>query len=220
LQNLSKNRIAKRLEDERSQMKKLPVILLVVMASMSSCAINQEKKITEPPKTLDDDWSKWLVGEWEGSFESVVGKGKNCMRIELCLNGRFLITKYQSQVPEITPERVQHLKETMGVSDKDIKNIQGSIYKGIEFRTIDPNTGEVAGQWFDNWRSVFDGRSKREENKEIMEWEWLEQRVSTIRIIEKVSDDKFIMTGKWTMPNGSVMDDKTEMTRKRKMTEK
>jgi hypothetical protein len=200
-------------------MKKLSIILLVVTISMSSCAINKGEKIVEPPKTLDDDWSKWLVGEWEGPFESVVGKGKNCMGIELCLNGRFLITKYQSQLPEITPERVQRLKETMGVSDKDIKNIQGSIYKGIEFRTIDPNTGEVSGQWFDNWRSVFEGRSEREGNKEIMEWEWPEQGISGVRIIEKISNDKFIMTGKWTMPGGSVMDDKTEMTRKITITE-
>ena len=199
-------------------MKKLPIILLVVMVSMASCAINQ-KEIMEPPKTLDDDWSRWLVGEWEGPFESAVGKGKNWMEIELCFNGRFLITKYRSRVPKITPERVQHLKETMGVSDKDIKNMQGSIYKGLEFRTIDPSTGEVFGQWFDNRRSMFKGRSRWEENKEIMEWEWPEQKISIIRIIEKVSDDKFIMTGKWTMPDGSVMNDKTEMTRKKIMTE-
>ncbi len=68
------------------------------------------------------------------------------METELCFNGRFLITKYRGQVPEITPERVQHLKETMGVSDKDIRNMQGSIYKGLEFRTIDPSTGEVFGE--------------------------------------------------------------------------
>ena len=52
-----------------------------------------------------------------------------------------------------------------------------------------------------------------------MEWEWPEQKISIIRVIEKISDDKFIMTGKWTMPDGSVMDDKTEMTRKRIMIE-
>jgi hypothetical protein len=201
-------------------MKKLPVTLLVVMVSMTSCAINQRRGIVGPPKTLDDDWSRWLVGEWEGSFESSVGKGENWMEVELCLNGEFLITKYRSRAPKITYEHVQHLKETMGVSDNDIKNMRGSIYKGLEIRTIDPDTGEVFGQWFDNWRPVFSGRSRREGNKEIMEWEWPKQRVSIIRIIEKVSDDKFVMTGKWTMPNGSVMDDKTEMTRKKIMTKK
>jgi len=200
-------------------MKKLLIVLFVVMVSMTSCVTSQ-KKAVRPPRTLDDDWGRWLVGEWEGPFESTVGKGKNSIEVELCFDGRFLITKYRGEVPEITPERIQHLKETMGISDRDIKNIQNSIYKGLEFRTIDSDTGQICGQWFDNWRPMLTGRGKREGNKEIMEWEWPEQKVSGIRVIEKVSDDKFIMTGKWTMPNGRVMEDKTEVTHKRILAEK
>ena len=195
-------------------MKKLSVTLLVVMVSMTSCAVTQKQEI-KPPKTLDDDWGRWLVGEWEGPFESTAGEGINRMEIELCFNGRFLVTKYKNQLPETTTEGLQEPKEAASVPDNDIKKMQDSIYKGLEFRMIDPNSGQVTGQWFDNWRPMFTGISKRKGNKEVMSWEWYEQRILIVRTIEKISDDKFIMTGKWVMPDGSVMDDKTEMTRKK-----
>jgi hypothetical protein len=38
--------------------------------------------------------------------------------------------------------------------------------------------------------------------------------------MEKVSDDRFIATEKYTLPDGSTMEDKIEMTRKKITTEK
>lgn len=197
-------------------MKKLSVTAVVVMIMMTSCATTQKE--IKPPRTLDDEWGRWLAGEWEGPFESTGGRGKNQMEIELCLNGRFLITKYQDPTPETSIERIERLKKTKGASVGNM--IQDSIYKGIEFRTIDPNSGQVVGDWFDNWRPAFHGWSKREGNKEIMRWEWPERRILIVRTIEKISDDKFIMTGQWSLPDGGVLiNDKTEMTRKKPATE-
>ena len=55
-------------------MKHVSIVLLIAMVNMASSAINQAEEIAEEskpssfqPKPLDDDWSKWLVGEWEGS---------------------------------------------------------------------------------------------------------------------------------------------------------
>ena len=58
-------------------MKKLYLISLVLMLSLVSCASNQKKESDkgnipslEPPKALNDDWSKWLVGNWQGTAKS------------------------------------------------------------------------------------------------------------------------------------------------------
>jgi hypothetical protein len=56
-----------------------------------------------------------------------------------------------------------------------------------------------------------------------MEWEWSCQGqggASSVRITERVSDDKLIITEKYTLPDGSIMEDKGEMTRKKITTEK
>ena len=53
-------------------MKRLLILLFVVTVNLSSCSINQEREITQKsgssthqPEPLDDEWSKWLVGEWK-----------------------------------------------------------------------------------------------------------------------------------------------------------
>ncbi len=204
-------------------MKRLSVILLVVMISMASCAINQGKntKGSKPsafqPEPLDDDWSKSLVGEWEGYGESSAGKGKGRTKIELGLNGQFLIMKGEAEITEIAPEQKQYLKKTMHASDEDIAKFKSSTFKSIEIHTVDPKTGEIIGYLFDSMRCIAKGTGRREGNKEIMQWQWFGQGqgASSVRITEKVSDDKFIVTEKYTMQDGSIMEDKGEMIRKK-----
>jgi hypothetical protein len=97
-------------------MKKRFIVPLIVMVSMASSAMNQEKEIAEEstpssfqPKPLDDEWSKWLVGEWEGLSKSDVGTGKLRTKIELGLNGQFLIMRTEARTTEITDEQRQYL---------------------------------------------------------------------------------------------------------------
>jgi hypothetical protein len=49
--------------------------------------------------------------------------------------------------------------------------------------------------------------------------EWQEftqgQGASSIRIMKKVSDDRFITTEKYILPDGRTMEDKAEFTRKK-----
>jgi hypothetical protein len=215
-------------------MKRLSVVLLVITVILASCAINREKEIAKEsmpslatPKSLNDDWSKWLVGEWEGLDESDMGKfkdwvkGKGWMKIELCLNGQFLIMKGRSEITELSQEYIRYLKETAHASDGDIEKIRGSTFESLEFRTINPKTGEVIGYLFDSLRCIAKGKGKREANKEIMQWEWSGAGQGTsIRITEKAGDNKFTITEKYTLPDGSIMEDKREMTRKKITTEK
>jgi len=205
-------------------MKHVSIVLLIVMVSMASCAINEEKEIAEEskpssfqPEPLDDEWSKWLVGQWEGSFESDVGTGKILMKIEFGLNGQFLIMKSEAEITEITDKQRQYLKETLYASDEYIEKSQNSIFKEQYIQTIDPTTGERIGYFFDSQRCIATGKGKLKGNKEIMEWVWsvIAQGNTSVSIIEKINDNKIILNHKYTLPYGIKMEAKTEMTRKR-----
>ena len=202
-------------------MKKLSAILLVITISAASCATNREKESTqgnipslEPPKALNDDWSRWLVGEWQGTAKSNFGehkdwvKGKCRLNIELALNGQFLFRKGQSQIISLSDEYIKQLKGQC-LSDSDIEKMSNSTFESLEVYTIDPKTGEITGYLFDSLRCIAKGTGKREGNKEIINWVWSGQgQGSSTRVTEKISNDKFISTEKYTMPNVSAMEDK------------
>ncbi len=201
---------------------RLSFILLAVMLIMTSCATNQSKDLDEggssifQPQSLNDDWSRSLVGEWEGSGESSGGKGKGLTKIELALNGQFLIISGRATITEITPEQRKYNKETLHVSDEDITKFIGSTFKSIELRTVDPATGEIVGYIFDSMRCIAKGTGRLEGNKEIMDWQWsLQGQGTSRRVMEKISDDKIIMTQKYDFPDGGTMEDYWEMVRKK-----
>jgi len=79
-----------------------------------------------------------------------------------------------------------------------------------------PGRKRIIGYYFDSLRCIAEGRGKLEANKEIMEWKWsaTAQGAASVRIMEKISDNKFIGTHKITLPNGNKMEDEVEMTRK------
>jgi len=201
-------------------MKRLSIVILVVILSVGGCVSNQEKGIVEEiksssfqPNPLDDEWSKWIVGEWKGSAEIGGAKSNAWTKIELGLNGQFLIMKWEN---EITYEQIQQLKEIMPAPDEDMEGFLSSSFKELEIRTIDTKTGELTGYLFDSLRCIAKGTGRWEGNQEIMEWQWSGQGQGTsIRTTKKVGDDKFIVTQKYTLPDGSIMEDSAEMTRKK-----
>ena len=209
-------------------MKRLSILLLVVMVSLSSYAIIQEKEMAEisgppsfQPKPLDDEWSKWLVGEWEGTVGLSGMKSEARREMELGMNGQFLITKHEHKVSN---EEIQELRKIPHISDEDVKKYQSLPFKYLEISTIDPTNGEVIGYFFDSLRRVAQGKGKLQGNKEIVEWQWFAQGqaapiMRNISITERVSDDRFITTKKYTLPDGSTMEGKVEMTRKKTITD-
>jgi len=210
-------------------MKRLSIALSIIMLAMASCMSNQKKEPDKgnmpslaSPKALNDDWSKWLVGDWQGTAKSDFGghkdwvTGKCRLNIEFALNGQFLLRKGQAQIINMSDEYLQHLKG-QHLSDSDIEKIRSSTFEDIEFYTTDSKTGEIIGYLFDSLGCIAKGTGKRQGNKEIINWVWSGQGVgSSVRVTEKVSDDKFITTEKYTMPDGSTMEDKAEMTRSKK----
>ncbi len=201
-------------------MKRIPVILLAVVMITSLPLMSREqepaKEAKHPmflPTPLDDDWTKWIVGQWEGSGESDAGKGKGLIKIELDLNGQFLIMHGDFQLTEVNPE---YIKKTMHASNEEIEQFRGSPYKSMQLYSVDPKTGEILGYLFDSLRCVAIGKGKRRGNKEIIEWQWSAQGVGTsIRTTEKVNNDKVIISEKYTLPNGNTMNDRWEMIRRR-----
>jgi hypothetical protein len=224
-------------------MKRLSILLLVVMVILSSYAINEAKETAKEsgstsfqPKPLDDDWNKWLVGEWkvvsgEQSLADESGKvtkidldelGAGGFKIELGLNGQFLIMKSWSETSEMTPEQIQQLKDTLRASDEDIERMLSLPFKELQIHTIDPKTGERIGYLFDSMRCIAKGTGRLERNKEIMEWVWsaTAQGATSVRIIEKINDNKFTYNHKYILPNGNKMEDNVEFTRNKIKTEK
>ena len=209
-------------------MKHVSIVLLIVMVSMASYAGNKKKEKAKEsgsasfqPKPLDDGWYNWLVGQWEGSVESDVGTGKIRTKIEFGLNWQFLIMKSEAEITEITDKQRQYLKATLHASDEYIEKSQNSIFEELQIHTIDPQTGEVVGYLFDGLRCIAEGRARRQGNKEIVEWKWAgtAQGARSVRIIEKINDNKIILNHKYTLPDGNKMEDKAEFTRKKIKTE-
>jgi hypothetical protein len=66
-------------------------------------------------------------------------------------------------------------------------------------------------------RCIARGTGRIEGNKEIMDWQWFVggQGVVSTRVMEKINDNKFVITQKYTMPDGGTMEDYWEMVRKK-----
>ncbi len=165
------------------------IILFAVAAGIALPLMSEEQKSAKEdkgpmflPKPLDDQWSKWIVGQWEGSGKSDAGKGKGRSTIELGLNGQFLIVSGEAEITEVSSE---YLKKNMHATDEEIERFKNSPYRSLEIYTIDQKTGEVVGYLFDSLRCMATGRGKREANQEIMDWQWATGHKST-RITEKV----------------------------------
>ncbi|MHC4087210.1 MAG: hypothetical protein ACYSU5_18665 [Planctomycetota bacterium] len=183
---------------------------------MGNKIAEESKPSSFQPKPLDDEWSKWLVGEWEIPVDSDVGAGSRS-KIELGLNGQFLIMKDHGELGEMTDEQIQQLKETTNASDEDIERFLSMPFKELQIHTIDPKTGEIVGYLFDSMRCIAAGRGRRQGNKEIIEWKWSGTAQGATK---KISDNKFIGTQKYTLPDGNKMEEKIELIRRKTKTEK
>jgi len=186
-------------------------ITLPLMSHSQEPAKEPKRPMFLPPPPADE-WTKWIVGEWEGSGQSDTGHGKGIERFELALGGQFLISRGEAKITKMTPEQASYLKKNMRASDAEIERFQREGYQSMEIYTIDESTGEVVGYLFDSLRCTANGRGKRQGNKETMEWVWATGHKST-RITERMSDDRMVITQRTPMPDGSVMEEKGESKR-------
>jgi len=204
-------------------MKRLIFIMrfFVVLICVAMPLLSQEKEAAKEvqnvkflPKPLDDDWTRWIVGEWDGTGDSDPGKGKGRISFELGLNGQFLIARGEMEITEVNRE---YLKNTMHATDEEIAQFQTSPYKSLQIYTIDPKSGDIIGYLFDSLQCVAIGKGKRQGNKETIEWRWsMHGQGTSVRITEKIDNDRIVISENYTMPGGAIMKDRWEMTRWKK----
>ena len=220
-------------------MRKLSLVLVVILGTAASCTRQEQTQVVErameqekssgqpsvpslaPPKGLDDEWSRWLIGEWECAGESDLPgfkcwvKGKGQMKAALGVGGQFLVVTRHGQVAQISEEYLQHLRRNMHAPEEEIEKLRQMKFAEVDYRTIDPKTGAIVAYLFDSWRCVATGSGRREGEKEIIEWKWSAggQGTST-RTTERISQDKFVITEKYALPDGGTMEDRVQMVRK------
>lgn len=217
------------------------VVPAIIMLALASCATEQGKNgagpatdregktaegdvsasALKPLEPLDDDWSRWLLGQWEVTAESDLAqfkrwvKGKGQMNVEMVLGGQFLVITKAGQMTALSDEYVQYLKKTLHASDEDIQKLRNLHFGDLELRTIDPKTGRIVVYLFDSWRCVAKGAGKLEGNKETIEWEWsVAGQGTSVRVTERIGDDQLAVTEKYTLADGSIMQDRVQMIRK------
>ncbi len=214
--------------------------LVMMLLAAASCArqgqtriaehaMEQEKKSVQgsvpslvPPQGLDDEWSRWLIGEWESSAESDLPgfpcwvKGTGRVKAELGVGGQFLIVTKQGEVAQISDEYLQHLRRNTQSAEDEIEKLRKMKFAEVDFRTIDPRTGGIVAYLFDSWRCVAMGTGTCDGKTEIIEWKWSAGGQGTsVRTTVRVSENKFVVTEKYTLPDGGTMEDRAQMIRKR-----
>ena len=189
--------------------------------------MEQEKKSTGPsvpslvpPGRLDDEWSRWLTGEWESTAESDLPgfkcwvKGRGLVKVELGVGGQFLVVTKQGGVAQLSDDYVQHLRRNVHAPEEEIEKLRQMKFAEVDYRTIDPRTGAIVAYLFDSWRCVATGTGHCDGKKETIEWKWSAGGQGTsVRTTERISQDKFIVTEKYTLPDGGTMEDRAQMVR-------
>lgn len=162
-----------------------------------------------PPAPLNDPWTKWIVGEWEGETKSNGGNSKEWMKIEIALGDQFCVMHLKSTMTSISDEGLKMWNMTREHAEEMMK----TPYQGMGLLTFDPKTGETIGYWFDSWRGAYQGRGKLEGSKETMNWSG--PMGTSVRTTEKLNENEMRMTFKETMPNGIVAEGSGVMRRKK-----
>lgn len=202
------------------------VVLLLIIASFPVIAQQEEmepgskmmsaEKMPEmmPPKPLSGDFNNWIVGEWEGYSTSPMGKSKDVMTCEAVLDGQFLLITYEGKMIEHNDEMMKEMGEKMHMSDEAMEKMKEMSYKGMGLVTQNPQTGEMMGYWFDNWRGISEGAGSQEKGEQMMTWKG--PMGTEIRTIKMTGRDNMVVTFKSSGPMGE-FEGKSEYTRKSNM---
>ncbi len=193
-------------------------ILALIVSPLPTVAQEKKDMAAEamsmaPPPPLADDFFTWMIGEWEGWTTSSMGKSQDWQKIEWGLDKQFTIMHYTGKTTEMNPEFMKGMMESAKMSKADMDKMKNMVYKGMGVMTLNPMNNEFAGHWFDNWRATATGKGKREGN--IITTTWESPMGTEMRTIEKVSEDKMVMTFKMKDSTGKETEGRTEFIRKK-----
>ncbi len=182
-------------------MRKLTLVLLALTALWAWPLLGQEKRDAKAddadqmmaPEPLNDAWTRFFLGEWEGWSESPMGKSQDWERFELGLDGQFLL---------------RHATSTMA----EMK------YTGMGAMTVNPQSGQWMGVWIDSFRGLYHGQGHAEGDVLTLNWEGYQGKYS--QTLTKAGPNKITGTWVFTAAAGSKMEGRFEMTRKPATTDK
>lgn len=133
------------------------------------------------------DWTRWLVGTWEGICEYDDGQIKKYKHtFEYTLERRWILAKLE-----------------IGEN--------GAEYKGTGLFWYDPKTGEAVAHWAGILGDSNEGRGKREGDKIIWNFNRLGRRYH--RVFEKINEDEYHAMNTILYPDGRVVRTKETMKR-------
>jgi hypothetical protein len=88
-----------------------------------------------PPGPLQDDFCDWMVGKWEGTTESAMGKSNDEMEVDWDLEHQFIEMRYKSKVAETDPAKLEAMAKAMGATKEQVL----APYKGRHDDDESPN---------------------------------------------------------------------------------
>lgn len=166
------------------------------------------------PRPLADEWNRWIAGQWQCVGRSNTGAGRGVTRFEPALNGQFLVGHGEVAITAMSAQQIAYLKRNLHASDEEIARFRNEPYRSLEIYTIDEKKGEVVAFSFDSLRCIATGRGRREGMREAIRWKWHNGHRS-MRITERVDADRMTVTQRTPMPDGSVMEEKSEAIRQK-----
>lgn len=151
-------------------------IALAVFAGLQ--AFSQEEKQAPPgapPGPIDNSFFAWMVGEWTGNTEmsmggARVGKTEDTQKISWSLGDQFISVVFNSRFIELDSQAVKGMAAGMNMSEADARKMMMKPYEGTGHFTLDPQSGEFKGYWFDNMRGIFEGSGKVKNDSLITDW--------------------------------------------------
>jgi len=152
-----------------------------------------------PPGPLQDDLYNWMIGNWEGTTESPMGKMNDEMEVDWDLEHQFIGIRYKSKTAETDPAKLEAMAKAMGMTKEQLQ----TPYKARGILTVNPQTKEYIGYWFGSFRDIMLGKGVRDGNKITMTW--TDAAGTSVGTIEKADENKMMMTFTRMDPQGKVV---------------
>ncbi|MBD3226355.1 MAG: hypothetical protein GF313_16620 [Caldithrix sp.] len=175
--------------------------VLVLIFSVNAQEQQEESTPPGPPQPLNDSWHQWMIGEWKGTSESNMGKTKDWMKVEWGPGKQFLIMHYKGKTTEVKEDALKQAAKKMNMPQDKMKEMMMEDYYGIGIMTLNPQTGEPMGYWFDSYRDISKGSGTMEDGKSTMTW--TSKAMGTMkRVVKKVNEEKMTIKMHGQDPSG------------------
>lgn len=163
-------------------------LLFVVAASLAAphAAFGQFRNGHPPPPLSTWDWTAWLLGEWEGTWES---------------GGRSL--PYRQTFALSPDERYVITHNLRGEGD--------AAYRGFGVFSYYPATNEAYGQWFGMNHDTNDGWAFRD--GDVMTWTIRRLGLRITRIRTRTGPDSYVVDNEVLQPDGTLSRSREVMRR-------